>query len=120
MSSLNVAVVLTLITGFGGAFAGAVVFNAPWWVWPPMSIAGLIVGLIGAIVQNQIRIRFLERKNAEGKVSLLCRAGQHIMPFIAVIVVTIITVFGSILLTRAIWPEAAANPKSLGRLEAGF
>lgn len=120
MSSLNVAVVLTLITGFGGAFAGAVVFNAPWWVWPPMGIAGLIIGLIGAILQNQIRVQFLEKKDPNGNVSLPRRAAQHIMPFAAVIIVTCITVFGSILVTRAIWPDAAANPRSLGRLEAGF
>lgn len=114
------AVVLTLITGFGGAFAGAVVFNAPWWVWPPMSIAGLIVGLVGAILQNQIRIRYLEKTGADGKVSLPRRVAQHIMPFAAVIIVTSITVFGSILVTRAIWPEAASSPRSLGRLETGF
>jgi hypothetical protein len=120
VSSLNVAVVLTLITGFGGAVAGAFVFNAPWWSWLPMGVVGLVIGLLGAITQNQIRVRFLEKKNEVGKQSFPRLAAQLIMPFLAVMIVTAITVFGSIWLTRALWPEAAANPRSLGRLEEGL
>jgi multidrug efflux pump subunit AcrB len=116
VSSLNVAVVLTLITGFGGAVAGAFVFNAPWWSWLPMGI----VGLLGAIGQNQLRVRFLEKTNEDGKLSFPRLAGQLVLPFLAVIVVTAATVSGSIWLTRTIWPEEAANPRSLGRLEEGL
>lgn len=120
MSSLNVAVVLTLITGFGGAIAGGFTFNAPWWSWPLMGIAGLFIGLIGAILQNQIRIRFLEKEgdeNAKGVASGLRFAIKLVLPFVAVILVTIITVTGSIFVTKAIWPELAENPRDLGRLE---
>ncbi len=120
MSSLNVAVVLTLITGFGGAIAGGFTFNAPWWSWPLMGIAGLFIGLIGAILQNQIRIRFLENEgdeNAKGVASGLRFAIKLVLPFVAVILVTIITVTGSIFVTKAIWPELAENPRDLGRLE---
>jgi xanthine/uracil permease len=120
VSSLNVAVVLTLITGFGGAIAGGFTFNAPWWSWPLMGIAGLFIGLIGAILQNQIRIRFLENEgdeNAKGVASGLRFAIKLVLPFVAVILVTIITVTGSIFVTKAIWPELAENPRDLGRLE---
>lgn len=120
MSSLNVAVVLTLITGFGGAVAGGYVFRAPWWAWPLLGIAGLFVGLIGAIIQNQIRVRFLEKEGdetAKGIASGLRFATKLVLPFVAVILVTLITVTGSIFLTKAIWPELAKDPRDLGRLE---
>lgn len=121
MSSLNVAVVLTLITGLGGAVAGSFVFNAPWWTWPLMGVAGLIIGLIGAIIQNQIRLRFLEKEEeGKGASSFMRMAGKLLLPFVAVMLVTGITVSGSVFITKAIWPEAAAKPKSLGRLEGGL
>ncbi|MGJ8726588.1 MAG: hypothetical protein ACSHYB_18735 [Roseibacillus sp.] len=122
MSSLNVAVVLTLITGFGGAVAGGYVFRAPWWSWPLMGIAGLFIGLIGAIIQNQIRIRFLEKgdENEKGFLGGLRFAAKLVLPFVAVILVTIVTVTGSVFLTKAIWPELAANPRDLGRLEGSL
>ena len=122
MSSLNVAVVLTLITGFGGAVAGGYVFRAPWWAWPLMGIAGLFIGLIGAILQNQIRIRFLEKEdeNEKGFLGGLRFAAKLVLPFVAVILVTIITVTGAVLVTKTIWPELAANPRDLGRLEGSL
>lgn len=85
-----------------------------------MGIAGLFIGLIGAILQNQIRIRFLENEgdeNAKGVASGLRFAIKLVLPFVAVILVTIITVTGSIFVTKAIWPELAENPRDLGRLE---
>ena len=116
------AVVLTLITGFGGAVAGGYVFQAPWWAWPLMGIAGLFVGLFGAITQNQIRLRFLEKEDEsdKGVLSGLRFAAKLVLPFVAVILVTIITVAGSIMLTKAIWPDRAANPRDLGRLEGSL
>lgn len=120
VSSLNVAVVLTLITGFGGAIAGGFTFNAPWWSWPLLGIAGLFIGLIGAITQNQIRVRFLEKEGdetAKSFASYFRFAVKLVLPFAAVILVTIITVAGSIFITKMIWPELAANPRDLGRLE---
>ena len=120
MSSLNVAVVLTLITGLGGAVSGGYVFRAPWWAWPLLGFAGLFIGLATAIIQNQIRLRFLENEGDEtgkGFASGFRYAAKMVLPFIAVILVTIITVTGSIFLTKAIWPERAANPRDLGRLE---
>ena len=126
MSSLNVAVVLTLITGLGGAIAGSYVFRAPWWSWPIMGIAGLFVGLFAAILQNQFRLRFLEKTEDKdcdkdkGVLSGLCFVTKLILPFIAVILVTIVTVTGSIILTKAIWPDLAADPRDLGRLEGAL
>lgn len=114
MSSLNVAVVLTLIAGLGGAVAGGYTFRAPWWAWPLFGIAGLFVGLISAIVQNQIRLRVLEKNEEEkGLLGALRFALKLVLPFIAVIIVTIVTVTGSIFLTKAIWPKEAANPRDL-------
>ncbi|GHC56889.1 hypothetical protein [Roseibacillus persicicus] len=114
MSSLNVAVVLTLIAGLGGAVAGGYTFRAPWWAWPLLGIAGLFIGLISAIVQNQIRIRVLEKDEDEkGFLGGLRFAAKLVMPFLAVILVTIITVTGSMLLTKAIWPDLAAEPRDL-------
>ena len=122
MSSLNVAVVLTLITGFGGAVAGGYVFRAPWWAWPLMGIAGLFIGLIGAILQNQLRMRYLEKGDDEEKGFLggLRFAAKLVLPFVAVILVTIVTVAGSIMVTKAIWPDDAKNPRDLGRLEGAL
>ncbi len=120
MSSLNIAVVLTLIAGLGGAVAGGFTFRAPWWAWPLLGVGGLFIGLIGAILQNQIRVRFLEKENEKGVAGSMSFVGKLVMPFIAVILVTIITVSGSILLTRAIWPEEASNPRNLGRLEGNL
>lgn len=121
VSSLNVAVVLTLITGFGGAVAGGFTFNAPWWSWPLLGIAGLFVGLVGAIIQNQLRVRFLEKgdddETSKGVTSGLRFATKLVLPFVAVIVVTIITVTGAVFLTKAIWPDLAENPRDLGRFE---
>ena len=116
------AVVLTLITGFGGAVAGGYVFRAPWWAWPLMGIAGLFIGLIGAILQNQIRIRFLEKgeEKEKGLLGGLRFAAKLVLPFVAVIFVTIVTVAGSVLVTKSIWPELAANPRDLGRLEGSL
>ena len=73
-----------------------------------------------AIIQNQLRVRFLEKENdetAKGFASGFRFATKLVLPFVAVIIVTIITVTGSILVTKAIWPELAANPRNLGRLE---
>ena len=120
MSSLNVAVVLTLIAGAGGAIAGGFSFNAPWWAWPLLGIGGLFLGLLGAILQNQIRVRCLEKEGDEanrGIASGFRFAIKLILPFVAVMVVTIVTVSGSIFLTKLIWPELAATPRDLGRLE---
>lgn len=90
-----------------------------------MGIAGLFVGLIGAIIQNQIRIRFLEKSETDDETEKGVRSGLRfavklVLPFVAVILVTIITVTGSIFLTKAIWPEEAANPRDLGRLEGSL
>ena len=88
-----------------------------------MGIVGLFIGLFAAILQNQFRLRFLEKGNKEnreeqkGFLGGLCFVTQLVLPFIAVILVTIITVTGSIFLTKAIWPELAADPRDLGRLE---
>ena len=119
MSRLNIAVVLTLIAGLGGAVAGGYVFNAPWWALPLLAVAGLIIGLIGAISQNQIHLR-CKKKDKEGKgvVSFLCMLINLTLPFISVILITAITVVGSVLIIKQIWPEEAANPRSLGRLES--
>ncbi len=120
MSSLNVAVVLTLIAGFGGAVAGGFTFNAPWWSWPLLGIVGLFIGLAGAIVQNQIRLKFLEKEGDEtskGLASGLRFSLKLVLPFAAVIFISIATVVGSILVTKAIWPELAATPRNLGQLE---
>jgi len=121
VSSLNVAVVLTLITGLGGAVAGGYVFNAPWWTLPLLGVAGLIIGLGGAIVQNQLRIR-LTQKDEEGKgaASFLSMVANLVLPFVSVILVTAVTVIGSVFLTKTIWPEEAANPRSLGPLESSL
>lgn len=119
VSSLNVAVVLTLITGFGGALAGYT-FRAPIWAWPLLGIMGLFIGLTGAIAQNQFSVRVLDKADGEkgkGAVNGLCFVTKLVLPFLAVIVVTLITVTGSVLVTKAFWPEQAANPRDLGRLE---
>lgn len=95
-----------------------------------MGIAGLFVGLFAAILQNQFRLRFLEKTEDKdcdkdcdkdkGVLSGLCFVTKLILPFIAVILVTIVTVTGSIILTKAIWPDLAADPRDLGRLEGAL
>ena len=120
MSSLNVAVVLTLITGFGGALAGGYTFRAPWWALALMGIVGLFLGLLGAIIQNQIRLHFLEKdedETSKGFASAFRFVTKMILPFLAVIIVTTTTVAGSVIITKTLWPERAANPRDLGRLE---
>lgn len=109
--------ILTFVSGFGGAFAGAFVVGAPWWACFLFGIAGFIIGGVASLLYGGFSNALAGRQgdHRRGLASFLL---STLLPFIAVLLVAVITVGGALMLSHHFWPDRLDNNRTLGLEES--